>query len=100
VVSSLLQHYHDFSLAKEYAKCQELVHVLLDYPADALRAGGTAAQRRSWLQEATAAVEEHLRSLGQLAAAAAAVSSAAVEAPAVAVPQHATGALESDTSGP
>ena len=41
------------------------MHLLLDYPADALRAGGTAAQKRSWLQDASAAVEEQVRSLGQ-----------------------------------
>ena len=76
VVTSILERYREFSLAKEYQQCQEVVHLLMDYPADALRAGGTAAQRQAWMQEASTAVEEQLHSLGAATAPAAVLTTA------------------------
>lgn len=63
VVTQLLERYRELSNKRQYVQCQDVVHMLLDYPADALRAGGSAQERRSWLQNATDAMEQRLHAL-------------------------------------
>ena len=50
---ALLQEFRSFHAVEEREKAEQIVHLLLDYPAQALRLGGSRKKREAWLNLAS-----------------------------------------------